>query len=80
MRDRGGSEQRGIVVASRDFARAAQWADRVAAVLEPLDGLPLGTYDRRMVEWLAGFDVPTVGGVVSLLYRARAARPLGRRS
>jgi hypothetical protein len=60
--------------------RAAQWADRVAAVLEPLDGLPLGTYDRRMVEWLAGFDVPTVGGIVSLLHRARAARPFGRRS
>ena len=60
--------------------RAELLADRVAALTEPLAGLPLGTYDRRIVEWLAGFDVPTVGGVVSLLHRARAARPLGRSS
>jgi hypothetical protein len=54
--------------------------DRAAAVLEPLDGLPLGIYDHQTAEWLAGFDIPTIGGVVSLLHRARAARPLGSTS
>ena len=56
--------------------RAQQIADRAAALSEPLAGLALGTYDRRVVEWLAGFDIPTIGGVASLLHRARAARPL----
>ena len=39
-------------------------------------GLALGGYDRRILGWLAGWDVPTIGGVVSLLHRARAATPL----
>lgn len=55
--------------------RARQLADRVAALREPLAGLALGGYDRRILDWLAGFDVPTIGGVVSLLHRARAAAP-----
>jgi hypothetical protein len=33
-------------------------------------------YDERILAWLAGWDVPTVGAVVSLLHRARAARPI----
>lgn len=45
-------------------------------IREPLAGLELGMYDRRIIEWLAGFDIPTIGGAVSLLHRARAARPL----
>jgi hypothetical protein len=60
--------------------RAERLADRVAALTEPLADLDLGAYDHRMIEWLAGFDIPTVGGVVSLLHRARAARPLRRPS
>jgi hypothetical protein len=56
--------------------RKARLADRLAALLEPLEGVELGDYDQRILDWLAGFDVPTVGGVVSLLHRARAARPL----
>lgn len=56
--------------------RARQLADRVAALREPLAGLALGGYDRRILDWLAGWDVPTIGGVVSLLHRARAATPL----
>jgi hypothetical protein len=49
--------------------------DYLTALHEPLTGIPLGTYDERMIAWLAGWDVPTVGGVASLLHRTRAARP-----
>ena len=47
--------------------------DRVTALLEALDGLELGAYDRRIIERLAGWEISTVGTIVSLLYRARAA-------
>ena len=50
--------------------------DFFAAVTAPLASLPLGAYDRRIVAWLARWDVPTVGAVASLLHRARAAEPL----
>jgi len=52
--------------------------DFLAAVHEPLTGIALGIYDERMLSWLAGWDIPTVGTLVSLLQRARAARPLPR--
>ncbi|MCE7010037.1 hypothetical protein LWC34_45605 [Kibdelosporangium philippinense] len=55
-----------------DQWRAHRHNDRVAALLEALDGVELGTYDRRIIEWLAGWDVSTVGTVASLFYRARA--------
>jgi len=55
---------------------AAVRADYLAALHEPLAGISLGTYDERMLAWLAGWDIPTVRGVVSLLHRARAARRL----
>jgi len=55
---------------------AAVRADYLAALHEPLAGSSLGTYDERMLIWLAGWDVPTVGTVASLLHRARAARRL----
>jgi hypothetical protein len=53
--------------------RACRHADRVAALLDPLDGIELGAYDRRIIEWLAGWDKSVIGTVASLLYRARAA-------
>lgn len=56
----------------------ANRADYLAALREPFDGLTLGAYDERMIAWLAGWEVPTVGTVASLLHRARAARPLRR--
>lgn len=56
--------------------RDAVRADRVAALSEPLVGLELGAYDRRILAWLAGWDIPTVGSMSSLLHRARAAQPL----
>lgn len=48
-------------------------ADRVAALLEALDGVELGAYDRRIIEWLARWDTGTVGTVASLFYRARTS-------
>ncbi|MBP2323810.1 hypothetical protein JOF56_004195 [Kibdelosporangium banguiense] len=47
--------------------------DRVTALLEALDGIELGAHDRRIIAWLAEWEISTVGTVVSLLYRARAA-------
>jgi hypothetical protein len=54
-----------------DQWRAHRHADRVAALLEALDGVELGTYDRRIIEWLADWDTSVVGTVASLFYRAR---------
>jgi hypothetical protein len=71
------------VRAPYDVRRPAVWdvlavrAEYLAVLHEPLTGIPLGTYDQRMLAWLAGWDVPTVGTVASLLHRARAAQPLG---
>ncbi len=45
--------------------------ERRAALLAALDGVQLGAYDERIVRWLAGWEVPTVATVVSLLWRAR---------
>lgn len=62
--------------------RALNWdteanrADFLNAIHEPLLGVVLGAYDQRMIRWLAGWDTPTVGTIVSLLHRARAAAPL----
>ena len=53
--------------------RVAVRLDRVAALRKPLDGLPVSDYEHRHLEWLAGFDVPTVAVFVALLRRARAA-------
>jgi hypothetical protein len=50
--------------------------DRLNALREPLAEITLGAYDRRMLDWLALWDIPTVATVASLLHRARAAAPL----
>ncbi len=47
--------------------------DRLNALREPLAGVELGVYDHRMLDWLAGWDTPTVGALVSLMHRARRA-------
>jgi hypothetical protein len=59
-----------------DAWRLAVRLDRVAALREPLTGLAVSDYEHRAVEWLAGFDVPTVAVFAALLHRARAAAPL----
>jgi hypothetical protein len=56
--------------------RAAVRLDRLAALLEPLDRLTVTDYEHRHLEWLAGFDIPTVAVLAALLRRARAARPV----
>jgi hypothetical protein len=52
--------------------RDRRYSDRVTALLEALDGVELGEYDRRIIEWLANWDTSVVGTVASLFYRARA--------
>lgn len=47
--------------------------DREAWIREALAGVELGAYDERMIAWLAGSDVATVGTVVSWLHRVRQA-------
>ena len=54
----------------RGFMPAAEQAQILAGVLA---GIELGTWDRRIVEWLAGWDTCTVLTVASLITRARAA-------
>lgn len=51
-------------------------AERVAALIEPLAGIELGAYDRRIIEWLSDWEDSTVAVVASLLHRARAAGAL----
>ncbi|MET7714666.1 hypothetical protein [Streptomyces sp. NPDC005407] len=43
-----------------------------AALYAELDsaGVELGTYDRRIVDWIAGWDYPTVATIASLIRRA----------
>ncbi|CAL9576573.1 hypothetical protein SUDANB95_04908 [Actinosynnema sp. ALI-1.44] len=55
-----------------DQRRARRNADRVTALLEPLDGVELGEHDRHVIEWLAAHETSLVGTIASLLYRARA--------
>jgi hypothetical protein len=53
--------------------------ERRAARRAALDGVQLGAYDQRILHWLAGWDVPIVAAVVSLLWRARHAARQDRR-
>ncbi|MFF2065853.1 hypothetical protein ACFVWZ_29330 [Streptomyces sp. NPDC058200] len=47
-------------------------AGQRAALLAELEaaGVELGTYDLRIVDWLAGWDWPTVATLASLIRRA----------
>ncbi|MFF0014565.1 hypothetical protein [Streptomyces sp. NPDC005374] len=56
---------------SAPFGYAPQAAQR-AALLAELDsaGVELGTYDRLIVDWIAGWDYPTVATIASLIRRA----------
>ena len=44
---------------------------RRAALEKAVQDIELGAYDRRIIEWLSGLDVPTVAVVVSLLHRVK---------
>lgn len=63
---------------SNEAFRKRVHADRVAALLEALDGIELGAFDRLTIEWLADWETGVVGTLASLFYRARAARTPGR--
>lgn len=56
--------------------RRALHLDRVAALLEPLDGLNLSDRERAALEWLAGWDIPTIAPLVRVLWAARQAPPV----
>ena len=56
----------------RGFVPAAEQAEILAGVLA---GIELGAWDRRIAEWLAGWDASTVLTVASWIARARAAGP-----
>ena len=60
----------------RGFMPAAEQARILAGVLA---GIELGTWDRQIVQWLAGWDTCTVLTVASLIARARAAGVAGSR-
>ena len=47
--------------------------ERWAALVAALVGVELGAYDRRIVDWMVRWDVPTVAMVVSLILRTRDA-------
>ncbi|MFG2145526.1 hypothetical protein ACGFRG_15185 [Streptomyces sp. NPDC048696] len=47
--------------------------DFPAVLAEAFAGVELGAYDRRIIEWLAGWDSPTVATIASLVLRARKA-------
>ncbi|WP_328982221.1 hypothetical protein OG258_34515 [Streptomyces mirabilis] len=38
-------------------------------------GVELGSYDLRIVDWLAGWDWPTVATIASLIRRAHRSAP-----
>jgi len=50
--------------------------ERLAALLEPLDGMEVAPYEHRILAWLAGWEDSTVAVVAALRHRARAADPL----
>lgn len=56
-----------------DQWKARYHADFLAALTEALAGVKLGAYDLRILDWLAGWDIETVGTVASLFYRCRQA-------
>jgi hypothetical protein len=58
----------------RGFMPQAEQAQILAGVLA---GIELGAWDRRIVEWLAGWDTCTALTVASLIARARTAGPAG---
>ncbi|MGD9526857.1 MAG: hypothetical protein AB7L91_14885 [Dehalococcoidia bacterium] len=46
-------------------------ARKLAVLLEPLDGVPLSDYERRVLTWVACWETHTVAVLAALLRRAR---------
>jgi hypothetical protein len=49
--------------------------DRSAVLAGVLDGVEMGSWDRRVVGWLSGLDTSTALTVASLIGRARETGP-----
>jgi len=53
-------------------AMVPQWqADRLATLLDALDGVPISEAERRSLAWLCGFEAATVENVAAVIRRAR---------
>jgi hypothetical protein len=52
-------------------------SDRVAVLLDALNGVELSTRDRRIIDWLATWEPGTVETITRLFERIRAAGPSG---
>ncbi len=61
-----------VEVPPAGFAPKAEQAGLLAEVLA---GVELGAWDRRIVDWLAGWDSCTVLTIASWVARSRAAGP-----
>lgn len=61
-----------------DYYRGRDLADLPPLIDEALIGIELGSYDRRIVDWLKGWDQPTIVAIASLLHRGRAAGTPGQ--
>jgi hypothetical protein len=60
-----------VETAPRGFVPEGERAEILAGVLA---GIELGAWDRRIAEWLAGWDAATVLTVASWIARSRIAR------
>jgi hypothetical protein len=50
---------------------------KLAVLHEPLDEVPLSTYECQVLAWVACWETHTVAVLAALLRRARQATPLG---
>lgn len=58
-----------------NVARHRVIAMKVAAMLEPLDGLPVSAYERDVLSWVGCWETHTIAVLAALLRRARQAPP-----
>ena len=61
-----------VEVAPAGFVPGAVRAEILA---DALAGIEVGAWDRRILDWLAGWDASTVLTIASWIGRARAAGP-----
>ena len=56
-------------------ARHRVIAMKVAAMLEPLDDLPVSAYERDVLSWVCSWETDTIAVLAAMLRRARQAPP-----
>lgn len=52
-----------------------RWDERSSILAGVLDGVEMGSWDLRIVGWLAGLDTSTALTIASLIVRARETGP-----